>query len=132
VDLAPGTDGWRSVQESLVAIQRLAVSRGASLLLVIWPLLEGLDAEYPFAAQHALVAGFCQERGIPTLDLLPAFRGVAPENCWVARDDHHPNAEAQRLAADSIFRTLRRDGLAGAPRAPAPPPPRSAPREPRT
>jgi hypothetical protein len=131
-DLAPGTDGWRGVQESLLEIQRLSASRGAALLLVIWPLLEGLDAGYPFEAQHALVAGFCRELGIPTLDLLPAFRGAAPENYWVALDDHHPNAEAQNLAADTTFSTLRREGLAGAPRAPAPPPPRSVRREPRT
>lgn len=112
VDLAEGTSGWRGVQESLRAIQRLAADRGAGLLLVIWPMLEGLEGNYPFEAQHALVSGFCREQRIPSLDLLATLRGAgASQRYWVARDDHHPNAEAQRLAARAVFEALRQGGL---------------------
>jgi lysophospholipase L1-like esterase len=111
VDLAPGSSGWRGVQESLLAIQRLAAQRGAGLLLAIWPMLESL-ADDPFAAQHALVTGFCRQHGIAVLDLLPELRGRGrAEDFWVAPDDHHPNALAQGVAADAIFEALRRGGL---------------------
>jgi len=37
--------------------------------------------------------------------------GSKPEALWVARDDHHPNGEAQRRAAGAIFEGLRRLGF---------------------
>ena len=57
------------------------------------------------------MAGFCRERGIAVLDLLPAFQRGRSEDYWVARDDHHPNALAQRAVADAIFEALRRGEL---------------------
>ena len=110
-DLAPGTPGWLTVEESLLEVKRLAGSGSAVLLLVIWPMFEALDAHYPFAAQHEQLARFCSQHGIEALDLLPSFQGSKPEALWVARDDHHPNGEAQRRAAGAIFEGLRRLGF---------------------
>jgi lysophospholipase L1-like esterase len=110
-ELMEGSSGWRAVQEALDAIHGLTTRQGAGLLVAIWPMLEGLEGAYPFGAQHALVAGFCRERGIAVLDLLPAFHRGRTEDYWVARDDHHPNALAQRVVADAIFEAMRRGEL---------------------
>jgi lysophospholipase L1-like esterase len=108
--LAEGSSDWRAVQEALERIDALARAHEAGLLVTIWPMLERLE-DYPFGAQHALVAGFCRERGIAVVDPLPAFRQGRTEDYWVARDDHHPNALAQRVVGDAIFEALRRGGL---------------------
>jgi len=110
-DLVPGSPGWQTVQESLLEIERLAAGAGAELLLVIWPMMEGLEADYPFATQHALVSGFCGEHGIPVLDLFPAFEGARTQSLWVAPDDHHPNAEALEKGTTAVFAALERRGL---------------------
>lgn len=107
-DLAANSRGWRTVQESLLEIERLASQRGAGVLLAIWPMFEALDGEYPFGAEHAQVARFCAENEIDVVDLLATFRGRKPEAFWVARDDHHPNAEAQLAVAKAVFEELRR------------------------
>jgi hypothetical protein len=114
--LAEGTPGWESVQEALLGIQALAARAGAGLLVAVWPMMEGLDTGYPFAAQHALVARFCEAHAIPVLDLLPAFAGARPEALWVARDDHHPNGEALLRAVGPVSAAL------ADPRLPLPPP----------
>jgi hypothetical protein len=110
-DLAPGTPGWGTVQESLQGIQRVVSSAGAKLLLVIWPMMEGLEARYPFATQHALVSRFCEEHGIPVLDLLSAFEGSHTKSLWVAPDDHHPNAEALEKGSVAVFAALEERSL---------------------
>jgi lysophospholipase L1-like esterase len=110
-ELVEGSSGWRGVQDALGRIQELTTQRRAGLLVAIWPMPEGMESGYPFGAQHALVAGFCRERGIAVLDLLPAFQRGRSEDYWVARDDHHPNALAQRAVADAIFEALRRGEL---------------------
>lgn len=111
-DLVEGSPGWRTVQESLLAIRRATEQAGAELLLVIWPMMEGLEAEYPFAAQHALVSRFCGEHGISVFDLYPAFAGSRTRSLWVAGDDHHPNAVAQEKAALALFEALEDRGFA--------------------
>lgn len=111
VELVEGARGWQTVQESLLGIQSLTQRSGAALLLAIWPMMEGLDSSYPFAAQHALVSRFCEAHGIPVVDLLPAFAGAQPQALWVAHDDHHPNGAALQRAVDPILSALAERGL---------------------
>lgn len=111
VEIAEGTQGWQTVRESLLGIQSLTARAGAGLMVAIWPMMEGLDSGYPFTAQHVLVSRFCEEHGIPVVDLLPAFAGAKPEALWVARDDHHPNGEAQQKAVSAIHTALTDRGL---------------------
>jgi lysophospholipase L1-like esterase len=114
-DLVPGSPGWATVQASLLEIQRLAAQGGADMLVAIWPMFEGLDGDYPFGAEHAQVARLCADHGIDVLDLLPTFKGTKPDALWVARDDHHPNADAQRAVAEALFGALRRRGFVAGP-----------------
>ena len=115
-DLAPGTEAFGRVTAALDRMRRACAASGATLVVAIWPMFERLDT-YPFADRHALVAEACRERQIPVLDLLPTFRGMDASTLWAARDDHHPNPEAQQRAADAIFRELRDRGLVPAAKA---------------
>ena len=82
---------------------------GVQVALVIHPLLEGLETDYPFTAIHQQVAEMARAAGLPVLDLLPTFRGRKSSALWVHPVDHHPNGRAQALAAGAILRWLRRD-----------------------
>jgi hypothetical protein len=83
------------------------VANAATLFVAIWPMLERLDA-YPYGGQHVLVAEACKQQEIPVIDVFPAFRGLDASALWASPDDHHPNREAQRLAANTIFTELQR------------------------
>jgi lysophospholipase L1-like esterase len=111
-DLRPDTPGFRRVEAALTRMRDVTADRRARLLVVLWPMLERLDA-YPFAPEHTLVVATCERLGIPALDLLPAFRGRDEKALWVAASDHHPNAAAQTLAAESVAAELRRRGWTG-------------------
>jgi lysophospholipase L1-like esterase len=110
-DLAPDTEGFARVTAALDRMRRASVAEEATLLVVIWPMFERLDA-YPFTDRHALVAEACRERQIPVFDLLPTFQGLDASTLWATRDDHHPNGAAQQRAADAIFDELRGRGIA--------------------
>lgn len=80
---------------------------GSKLLVAIWPMLVFLDDTYPFQEKHALVESACHEYGISIIDMFPAFKGHKPESSlWVNRDDYHPNALANRIAAEAIYQAL--------------------------
>jgi lysophospholipase L1-like esterase len=86
-------------QESLRAMRDWCQARHVTFLVTLWPFLQGLgDGEfYPFIKMHELVAAFCQQEGIPFLDLLPSLRGHRPRDLWVTPADMHPNPMAQIL-----------------------------------
>jgi lysophospholipase L1-like esterase len=112
-DFMPGAPRWALTREALRLIAALASSRGARTLVVVWPMLDDLGDRYPHLAKHQLVAETCRELGIPLLDLLPSFRDREAPTLWAEPRDHHPNAEAQRIAADAIVAAIVSDRLLG-------------------
>jgi lysophospholipase L1-like esterase len=99
--------GWPRTQEYVRRMDARLRERGSRLLVVVWPLLVGLDSGYPFASAHQAVARFCRESGIAHHDLLPALRSRSSSQLWVHEVDRHPNEIAQRLAAESVAPAVR-------------------------
>ena len=89
----------------------LAAGAGARFAVAIFPFLYRLDDGYPFAALHREVAAACRERGIPVLDLFPAFRGQSYAELWVHPSDQHPNERAHAIAARALAEFVREAGL---------------------
>ncbi len=87
-------------------LRALAQWPDCQVVLVLYPLLEGLEGTYPLAEVHARVATLAIERRLPVLDLAPFFQGQKSEALWVHPTDHHPNGHANRIAADAIRRWL--------------------------
>lgn len=104
--LIPG-NRWESCRSALARAARLAEGRNFRLALAIFPELHRLDGGYPFRAVHELVRRDAEALGIPVLDLFDAFRGRDARELWAHPADHHPNAEAHRIAADAILAFLR-------------------------
>ncbi|MGD9644508.1 MAG: SGNH/GDSL hydrolase family protein [Pirellulales bacterium] len=102
---------WQLSHDALAHAVELGREHGFRVALVIWPELYDLDGDYPFDSIHKLVRQTCSQLGVPVLDLLDTFRGLKAETLWVHPSDHHPNEEANRLAADAIARFLREQHL---------------------
>lgn len=109
----PGEVGsdWTASRAALAHAAELLAKRDVPLVLVIFPELHQLDDSYPFAKVHDLVRTSADELSIPVLDLFDTFRGHRDRDLWVHPTDHHPNAEAHRLAAEAIREFLDRQGL---------------------
>jgi lysophospholipase L1-like esterase len=97
---------WADCKQSLRRFQQLAQEDDSRFLVVVFPILWQLDAEYPFADLHALIATACEEAGCEHLDLLDTFRGLPAESLWAHPTDQHPNDDAHRRAAAAIARYL--------------------------
>ena len=53
---------------------------------------------------HDVFAQIARDNGFAYIDLLPAFRGLTPEEIWAMPGDPHPNARGHALMADAIYR----------------------------
>lgn len=93
---------WADAKLALAKAKILTAERGIKLGLVIYPELFELTDDYPFLPLHNEVVKTAAALGIPTLDLLETFRGKDPEKLWVHVSDHHPNAIANKLAAEAV------------------------------
>ncbi len=87
----------------------LSVLPRCRVALVLYPLIEGFEGDYPFAKIHEQVGDMADRAGLPVLDLAPSFSGLKSSGLWVHPADHHPNRRAQGIAAKSIVSWLRRD-----------------------
>ena len=111
---------WRKSRAALEYAAGLARKHNFKLALVILPELYQLDGNYPFEAVHRLVANTGKELGIPTLDLLPVFKGLDPSTLWVHPTDHHPNRDAHTLVAGAVDKFLQQEKLLSAAESAAP------------
>jgi GDSL-like lipase/acylhydrolase family protein len=107
-ELVEGAPGWNAAKDALAELRRLCAEHQVRLLVVVWPMLVDLNANYPLRAEHRLVVSACEQLNIPVLDLLPTFEGHDPATLWGERSDHHPNAVAFEMAARTIVEYLVR------------------------
>ena len=103
----PNAEGWARTQGYLRAMDARMRQRGGRFVVALWPLLVGLDRGYPFEDVHKTVDAFLTGAAIPHVDLLPVLRGRRPADLWVYPVDMHPNAEANRLAAEAVAPAVR-------------------------
>ena len=69
----------------------------------MFPVLAGLDDDYPFTDICDLLLEFAAREQMPSLSLLPAFSGRHGPDLWVSPFDQHPNETAHAIAADAIL-----------------------------
>ena len=93
---------WVLAQRHLRQIRNAARQRGATVGLVVFPILLDLDDRYPFAPVCDEITSFARANHIPVLSLLPAFLGQDAPDLWVSPFNQHPNARAHAIAAAAI------------------------------
>lgn len=96
------TAEWRRAQTTLVRIRNASERSGARFALVVFPMLFGLEGDYPLEAVCDTIEAFARRNHIPVLSLLPAFRHRHAPDLWVSPLDQHPNEEAHRIAAEAM------------------------------
>jgi len=106
---------WLASQRGLRALRDFLAARAVPLVVVVFPMMSQLEPDlYPCRSVHRLIGDFCQQEGIRTLDLLPAFLGMAELDLWVHPTDQHPNHVGHRILAEHIHAFLKAEGLLGA------------------
>lgn len=97
---------WADSIRALGDLKRSVESSGGRLAVVIFPVLWGLDSNYPFENEHREIRQSLAERGIKALDLLDSLRGRECSSLWVHPTDQHPNALVQEIAASALARWI--------------------------
>jgi GDSL-like Lipase/Acylhydrolase family len=105
----PNREGWERTKIQIRDMNQRVRTSGGRFILMVWPLLVGLEGHYPFAPVHDKLERFCVQEGIEYLDLLHALRGRPSASLWVHPVDRHPNEEANRLAAAALLPLVRRE-----------------------
>ncbi|MBN2563720.1 MAG: SGNH/GDSL hydrolase family protein [Phycisphaerae bacterium] len=100
------SERWDECKGLLKDMERLSQERHFRFVVVLFPVLLGLDGAYPFEDLHILIARACHDAGCEFVDLLDVYRGRQPESLWVHPTDQHPNEIAHDLAAERIAKYL--------------------------
>jgi hypothetical protein len=94
---------WKRMQTQFEEFAAFCKAHHIELKVVIFPFLQNLDGESPFDQARTVVREFCEERGIPVLDLHATLSEHAGENLTVSLFDAHPNTRAHLLAAEALL-----------------------------
>lgn len=126
------TNAWESSLQRLSELVDLANHMEVPLALVVFPMEVQLSAQMRdlyrqtlgIQLDNEIVIGdpqrrlteFAQAKGVLLIDLLPRFRklqgqGLFLRNKSISHDWAHPSSQGHDIAADEIFRALRRVGL---------------------
>ena len=100
---------WKQQQDRLRAIHDEVRKRGGRLLVVTFPFMHSLGADYSFTAIHELLDRTWNAWQVPHLDLLGAYGTRRSTELVVNPYDAHPNEDAHRLAADVILPFIERN-----------------------
>lgn len=104
---APNRAGWSATLDHISAMDAAMRERGGELVVVLWPLMVGLDGAYPFTAVHRTIAHDLEARSITFHDTLPAFLGHDPSSLWAHPSDRHPNEAGHAIFARDIEPVVR-------------------------
>ncbi len=98
----------KKITDGFDELARLKQRYGFELVVQVWPLIIAYD-DYKFAAIHEWVRKQAEDRGLRTIDLLPAFSKVSSyRGLQVAAEDNvHPNARGHQIAADEFLSWYR-------------------------
>jgi len=118
-------DAVDRVATLIAATADLAEERGIPIVFVIIPAREQVHPERYDFSRHAFMAGhdlekpqrvlrrLLEDRGLVSLDLLPAVRGASEEGSLYYDLDQHWNSRGQALAGEAIAGFLLERGLIG-------------------
>jgi len=100
------TAEWQKAQSNLLLLRDIARAQGSDFVLIVFPVLYGLQGDYPLAGVTAEIERFARSNGITVFSLFPAFQGKNEEALWVSATDQHPNERAHGIAAQAIAEFL--------------------------
>ena len=96
---------------SLQAMRDIVHARGGQFLVVTFPFLHAMGAEYEYQDVHARLNDLWSELDVPHLDLLNAYESHDSNQLVVNQYDAHPNERAHMIAARAIAAFVERHML---------------------
>ncbi len=104
----PNSEGARQAAALMRRFVELCRQRGIGVGIVMFPDAGvSLGPDYPYRFLHDRMHALCIEQTVQCLDLLPLLTPVEGERAlWASPLDSHPNALANRIAADAILKTF--------------------------
>jgi len=96
------SEDWEICKGLLRTMQDQSRASGFRFIVLILPVLWGLDGAYPFEDIHREIAAACGQIGCECVDMLDVLRGRRAESLWVHPTDQHPNEIAHRLIAERL------------------------------
>ena len=100
---------WQRMSRMLTGLDELCGQHNAELRVVVFPFLHDSDGDYDCRAAHEIIVKFCNQSGIPVLDLADQLLPHVTEGLTVNPFDAHPNERAHALAAEAISSSLLRE-----------------------
>ena len=97
--------GYQTMVQSLDKLARYAKENKVRLYMAMTPDVHNLK-DYQFGFIHERMKRLALELGYQFVDLLPAFRGLTPDEVWAMPGDPHPNALGHRLMAETVAPVL--------------------------
>jgi len=89
---------------ALESIYELSRKQGADYVVIIFPILEGLEKEpYEFQDADDYIVMELKSLGIPYVDLLPLLKRRNSRELWASDLDSHPNEEVHAIAASALM-----------------------------
>jgi hypothetical protein len=98
---------WDQQVPRLVEMVAWAQRNNARLIALVWPQLAEVDASTPATKR---VGDFFRSQGVTVVDMTDILRGRSVGEITVNRFDAHPNAEADRLAAEALAQAIKASG----------------------
>lgn len=92
---------WQALSARILALRDELRHRGIRLAFVLFPSMLPFD-EHPARGEYALLEDWLVARGIPTLNLLPAYRGRRASALTASLLDKHPNEKAYAIASGAV------------------------------
>ena len=102
------TQEWRIAQTNLRSMKMMGEGIHAKVGLIIFPVLADFSDRYPFQTIVDEVSRFGRDSQLPTLNLLPAFKGRNASDLWVSALNQHPNPAGHELAANAMLEWVRK------------------------
>jgi len=102
-------EGLDKARNSMDDIAAMAKKHGATLLVVIYPWLEQVDAAISPSRPELFWSRWCQEKGVRLINLFPLFvpLGKDYEKKYCLEGDGHWNPEGHRVVAEAILPHLK-------------------------
>lgn len=97
----PSQPGFITMQAQLKKLAQYANERGIRLYFEMIPDVHNL-VDYKFGFIHDRMRDIAKADGYTYVDLLPAMRGLRPQELWAMPGDPHPNALGHDLMAKAL------------------------------
>ena len=101
------TQEWRIAQTNMRNMKKMGEAMHAKVGLIIFPVLADFSDRYPFQKIVDEVSRFSTDSQLPTLNLLPAFKGRNASDLWVSALNQHPNPAGHEIAANAMLEWVR-------------------------